>query len=232
VPKARIMLVEDEENLRASLAFIFEREGFFVIAASTGEEALAQARVAAPEVVVLDINLPGIDGFETCERLRRDPSTSRAWIIMVTARAEVDDVVRGFDTRADDYVTKPFHPKVLLARVQALLRRENVQPPVPATIEVGEICLELEAREMRLNGKRVDLTRTEFDLLHLLVTHPDRVFTRDNILDHLDNLYGRKVATTDRTVDFQIVSLRRKLGATSRCIETVRGVGYKFGPGE
>lgn len=232
MPKARIMLVEDEENLRASLAFIFEREGFFVIAASTGEEALAQARVAAPEVVVLDINLPGIDGFETCERLRRDPSTSRAWIIMVTARAEVDDVVRGFDTRADDYVTKPFHPKVLLARVQALLRRENVQPPVPATIEVGEICLELEAREMRLNGKRVDLTRTEFDLLHLLVTHPDRVFTRDNILDHLDNLYGRKVATTDRTVDFQIVSLRRKLGATSRCIETVRGVGYKFGPGE
>lgn len=232
VPRARIMLVEDEANLRASLAFIFEREGFDVMAASTGEEALAQARVEAPDVVVLDINLPGIDGFETCERLRRDPSTRDARIIMVTARAGVDDVVHGFETRADDYVTKPFHPKVLLARVQALLRRGSDQPPVPAAIEVGEICLEPEARGMRLNGKRVELTRTEFDLLHLLVTHPDHVFTRDSILDHLDSLYGRKAATTDRAVDFQIVSLRRKLGVTSRRIETVRGVGYKFGSGE
>jgi two-component system, OmpR family, alkaline phosphatase synthesis response regulator PhoP len=225
---ARILLVEDESNLRESLAFIFAREGFEVIAASTGEDAIAQARTRPPDLVVLDINLPGIDGFETCERLRRDPRTRGARIVMVTARADVDDVVRGFETRADDYVTKPFHPKVLLARIHALLRRGDDQAPALARIEVGGVCLDPEARTVHLEGKLIPLTRTEFDLLHLLATHPDRVFTRENILDHVR---GAETDTMDRAVDFQIVNLRKKLGDAGEVIETVRGVGYKLRSG-
>lgn len=225
---ARILLIEDEANLRASLAFILEREGFEVVTASTGEEGLAAARLSPPDAVVLDVNLPGIDGFETCDRLRRDPRTRGARIIMVTARAGVDDVVHGFETRADDYVTKPFHPRVLLARVHALLRRGDVQTPAPERIEVGGLRVEPAAREVHLDGNRIELTRTEFDLLHLLVAHPDRVFTRESILDHVR---GGETDATDRAVDFQIASLRRKLGAWSVHIETVRGVGYRFGSG-
>jgi len=225
---ARILLVEDEANLRASLGFIFEREGFAVVAVATGEEAIEQARRAAPDVVVLDINLPGIDGFETCERLRRDPRTRGTRIIMVSARAGADDVVHGFETRADDYVTKPFHPKVLLARVQALLRRAD-EPARPAPrIEVGAIAIDVAAREVRLDGRRIELTRTEFDLLALLAGHPDRVFTRANILDHVR---GGETDATERAVDFQVASLRRKLGAAGARVETVRGVGYKLGTG-
>jgi DNA-binding response OmpR family regulator len=225
---ARVLLVEDEANLRASLAFILEREGFEVIATSTGEEAIAQARTMPPDVVVLDINLPGIDGFETCERLRRDPQARGARIVMVTARAEVDDVVRGFESRADDYVTKPFHPRVLLARIQALLRRDVGQPPALARIEVGRVCLDPEARTVHLDGAPITLTRTEFDLLYLLAAHPDRVFTREAILDHV---HGGETETTDRAVDFQIANLRKKLGPAGELIETVRGVGYKLRPG-
>jgi two-component system phosphate regulon response regulator PhoB len=224
----RILLVEDEANLRASLTFIFQREGFEVVAAATGEEALSKARVAPADVVVLDINLPGIDGYETCERLRREPNGRGARVIMVTARAEVDDVVRGFDARADDYVTKPFHPKILLARIQALLRRTDPQPVAGARIELAGLSLDPARRELRLDGTRIELTRTEFDLLHLLVAHPDRVFTRDNILDHVR---GGESEATDRAVDFQVASLRKKLGDAGARIETVRGVGYKFGSG-
>jgi DNA-binding response OmpR family regulator len=225
---ARILLVEDESNLRESLAFILEREGFEVIATATGEDAVAQARTRPPDLVVLDINLPGIDGFETCERLKRDPRTRGARIVMVTARADVDDVVRGFETRADDYVTKPFHPRVLLARIHALLRRGDGQAPALARIEVGGVCLDPAARTVHRDGELIALTRTEFDLLHLLATHPDRVFTRENILDHVR---GGETDATDRAVDFQIANLRRKLGAAGERIETVRGVGYKLGTG-
>ncbi len=226
-PPARILLVEDEANLRGSLAFIFEREGFTVATAASGEEALTQARATPPDLVVLDINLPGIDGFETCARLRRDPRTRGAAIVMVSARADADDVVHGFETCADDYVTKPFHPRVLLARIKALLRRGESRTPA-TRIEVGNLSLDPGAREARLDARRLELTRTEFDLLHLLAGHPDHVFTRAHILDHVR---GGVTEATDRAVDFQIASLRKKLGATAVHVETVRGVGYKYGPG-
>jgi two-component system alkaline phosphatase synthesis response regulator PhoP len=222
---AQILLVEDEANLRGSLAFILEREGFTVIAAGSGEEALTAARANPPDVVVLDINLPGIDGFETCERLRRDPTTRGSRVIMISARGGVDDVVHGFETRADDYVTKPFHPRVLLARIQALLRRDG-PTRTDARIEVAGLSLDVAARAVHCGGRHLALTRTEFDLLHLLAAHPGRVFTRAHILDHVR---GGESEATDRAVDFQIASLRRKLGEAGACIETVRGVGYRLG---
>jgi two-component system phosphate regulon response regulator PhoB len=222
---SRILLVEDEANLRVSLGFILEREGFVTSAVATGEEALAQARATPPDVVVLDVNLPGIDGFETCERLRRDPRTRDARIVMITARSNVDDVIHGFDACADDYVTKPFHPKILLARIQALLRR-GTRAVAPSYLRVGSLSLEPGSREVRVEGRKIELTRTEFDLLHLLAASPDRVFTREQILEHVR---GYDTETTERAVDFQISSLRKKLGTAGALLETVRGVGYKLG---
>jgi len=222
---ARVLLVEDEANLRASLGFILECEGFEVVVAATGEEGLAKARAAPPDVVVLDINLPGIDGFETCERLRRDPLTLGARIVMISARAGVDDMLRGFETCADDYVTKPFHPKVLLARIQALLRRRDAPASVAARIELGGVSIDPGSREVRLDGVKLELTRTEFDLLFLLAGHPNRVFSRADILDRVR---GGETDATDRAVDFQVASLRKKLGTARVLIETVRGVGYKL----
>ena len=224
----RVLLVEDEANLRSSLSFILDREGFRVASAASGEEALELARAEAPDLVVLDVNLPGLDGYEICERLRRDPCTAKALVIMVTARAAVEDIVRGFETRADDYLTKPFHPKVLLARLQALLRRRagSGAPAPPARVRFGPLEVDPASREARLQGKRLELTRTEFDLLHLLAAHPQRVFSRAAILDHVR---GDEPEPTERAVDFQVSSLRRKLGEAGALICTVRGVGYKLG---
>lgn len=222
---ARVLLVEDEANLRSSLGFILESEGYEVGLAATGEDALTQARAVPPHVVVLDINLPGIDGFETCERLRRDPLTQGARIVMISARAGVDDMVRGFETCADDYVTKPFHPRVLLARIQALLRRGGTARSTPVRLELGGLSIDPGAREVRLDGARIELTRTEFDLLYLLASHPRRVFSRADILDRVR---GGETDATDRAVDFQVASLRKKLGAARVLVETVRGVGYKL----
>jgi two-component system phosphate regulon response regulator PhoB len=222
---ARVLLVEDEANLRASLGFILEREGFEVMLASAGEEALAMARAAPPDVVVLDINLPGINGFETCERLRRDPLSRGARIVMISARAGVDDMLRGFETFADDYVTKPFHPKVLLARIQALLRRRDEPVKTSGRIELGSLSIDSASREVQLDGAKIELTRTEFDVLFLLAAHPNLVFTRANILDHVRD---GETDATERAVDFQVASLRKKLGAARVLVETVRGVGYKL----
>ena len=225
----RVLLVEDEANLRSSLSFILDREGYRVASAATGEEGLALALAEPPDLVVLDVNLPGLDGYETCERLRRDPRTARALVMMVTARAAVDDIVHGFETRADDYVTKPFHPKVLLARIQALLRRraENGAAPLPpARITFGPLAVDPDAREVRVDGKRVELTRTEFDLLHLLAAHPSHVYSRAAILEHVR---ADEPEPTERAVDFQVSCLRRKLGEAGKLVCTVRGVGYKLG---
>lgn len=224
----RVLLIEDEANLRASLSFILDREGYAVESAATGEEGLALAQAQPPDLVVLDVNLPGIDGYETCERLRRDPRTAKALVMMVTARAAVDDIVHGFETRADDYVTKPFHPKVLLARIQALLRRgaQPTEPAAAAKIAFGPVSIDVAGREVRVDGKRVELTRTEFDLLHLLAAHPSRVYTRAAILEHVR---ADEPEPTERAVDFQVSGLRRKLGEAGRLVCTVRGVGYKLG---
>lgn len=218
-----ILLVEDEENLRASLAFILEREGFSVTAVGTGEEGVVCASAAPPDLALLDINLPGMDGFEVAKRLRANPTIA---IILLSARNAVEDVVDGLERYADDYVTKPFHPRVLIARIHALLRRRSVlDPRAQGTLRIAELEIDVAGREARVDGERAALTKTEFDILHLLATRPNRVLSRDQILDAVR---GDGAVITERAVDFQVSGLRRKLGGAARLVETVRGVGYKL----
>lgn len=222
----RILFVEDELNLQTSIGFILEREGHQVTCVGTGEDALLRAHESPPDLVLLDINLPGMDGFAVCQHLRARPETAAVPIILVTGRTSVDDVVHGFAASADDYVTKPFHPRVLLARVDAVLRRGSGRPSGDAApLAFGGLTIDPTSRVVRLDGLPLPLTKTEFDLVYLFATHPDRVFTRSCILDAVR---GLDIAVTERTVDFQVSGLRRKLGLAARHVETVRGVGYKF----
>jgi len=221
-----ILFVEDEANLLNSVAFILEREGFHVTGVGTGEDALKIALADPPDLVLLDINLPGIDGFEVAQRLRRHPVTAQVLIMLLSARNTVEDVVDGLERYADDYVTKPFHPRLLLARIHALLRRQAPSEALPSErLCFNELEIDVAARETRVGQERLALTKTEFDILYLLATRPNHVLSRDQILDAVR---GDGAVITDRAVDFQVSGLRRKLGSAARLIETVRGVGYKL----
>jgi two-component system, OmpR family, alkaline phosphatase synthesis response regulator PhoP len=227
-PMATILFVEDEENLLNSVTFILEREGFQVTGVSTGEEAMKRALATPPDLVLLDINLPGIDGFEVAQRLRRHPVTTHVLIMLLSARTGIEDVVEGLERYADDYVTKPFHPRVLLARIHALLRRRTTEPSeAPERLCFQNLEIDVAARETRVGEERLALTKTEFDILYLLATHPNHVLSRDQILDAVR---GDGAVITERAVDFQVSGLRRKLGSAAALIETVRGVGYKLSP--
>ena len=227
-PMATILFVEDEENLLNSVTFILEREGFHVTGVPTGEEAMERAVAGPPDLVLLDINLPGIDGFEVAQRLRRHPVTAKVLIMLLSARTGIEDVVEGLERYADDYVTKPFHPRVLLARIHALLRRRtSEQVAAPEKLCFRELEIDVAARETRVGEERLALTKTEFDILYLLATHPNHVLSRDQILDAVR---GDGAVITERAVDFQVSGLRRKLGSAAALIETVRGVGYKLSP--
>ena len=223
-----ILFVEDEVNLQRSLAYILDKAGFTVTAVRTGEEAVASFRARRPDLLLLDLGLPGIDGYEVCRALRREPSTATVPVIMLTGRGLPNEIVRGLKEYADDYVVKPCDPDVLLARVQAVLRRNGQtaeHPPEP--LRVGPLSLDPLSREARLDGRPIALTRTEFDILALLAGAPHRVFSRGQIIDRVR---GDDYAITERTVDFQVCGLRRKLGLEGARIETVRGLGYKFLP--
>lgn len=227
---ARILFVEDDESLRSSLSYVLEREGFEVHGAGDGRGAseAASATGAPFDVVLLDVNLPDVDGFQLSRRLRAMPATRAAKIVFVTARTEVDDVVLGLEQFADDYVTKPFHPRVLVARVHAALRKSLAPPPPAAILRVGALSIDPDARVVTVDGAEIGLTKTEFDILRLFASRPHHVFTREAILEQLHAGGMGHVEVTERTVDFQISGLRRKLGSAARCIETVRGVGYKL----
>jgi len=226
--KPKLLYIEDEVNLLNSVAFILEKEGFDVACAATGEEGLELAAANPPDLVLLDLNLPGIDGFEVCRRLKQDSRTSQAYVMMLTARGKEDDIVYGLDQYADDYIAKPFQPKVLVARIRALLRRSHRMPVgVEEVLQFSSLTIDLSAHEVFVGGKKVSLTKTEFGILSLLARHPNRVMTRTRILD---DIRGYDFSITDRVVDFQISGLRKKLGAASAHVETVRGVGYKFVP--
>lgn len=220
-----ILVIEDEEDLLALVHFNLSRAGYRVSCAQSGEEGL---KLAGPDtdLVLLDLMLPGIDGLEVCRRLREDERTAGIPIVMMTARGEEEDVVRGLELGADDYVTKPFSLKVLLARVAAVLRRRGEDAANDAqTIRLGELEIHPGRNEVLVAGEPVQLTFTEFRVLHVLATRPGWVFTRDQIVSAVR---GEGYAVTDRAVDVQIVGLRRKLGPCGRLIETVRGVGYRF----
>jgi len=224
---ARLLVVEDDDNLRLPLADVLEDEGFLVRAVATGTDALQSAAKHPPDVVVLDIMLPDIDGYTVCERLRS--SGSRAGVLMLTARTLEDDIVRGFDAGADDYLAKPYRLRELLARVGSLVRRAGAVIPEPdAHLLVGPWTIDRQARTVTNAGKAVDLTRTEFDLLVYLVESPGKALPRERILE---TVWGHDVVVDPRTVDNFVSSLKRKLDWTRGCgfaISAVRGVGYRF----
>jgi DNA-binding response OmpR family regulator len=214
---ATVLVVEDEASIGALVARYLEREGFDVVWVRSGEEALAELPNHQVSLVVLDLGLPGIDGFEVCRRLR-----SEVPIIMLTARDEEPDRVAGLEAGADDYVPKPFSPRELVARVKAVLRRTAPGSP-DDVLKMGAVTLSRSAREVRVNGREVDLTAREFDLLAYLLAHPGVVISRQSLLEHV---WGFVYPGETRTVEVHVAQLRKKLGDPS-LIRTVRGAGYK-----
>jgi two-component system phosphate regulon response regulator PhoB len=226
MPKKRILVVDDEEDIRELVTYNLLRDGYMVDSAVTGEDALKIAKKNIPDLILLDLMLPGIDGLETARRLKKDSSISSVPIIILTAKGEEADIVTGLELGADDYITKPFSPRILNARVKAVLRRKQ-QAGARQDVFIRIFNLELEPgrREVKVCGKTVELTFSQFQLLHFLIKRPGWVFTRDQIIDAVQ---GDDYPVTDRSVDVQIVALRKKLGACGKYIETVRGVGYRF----
>ena len=221
----KILIVDDEQDILELLHYNLSREGYQVVAAETGEQAYDMAAAESPDLIVLDLMLPGIDGLEVCRRLKKNTLTETIPIIMLTAKGEEADIVTGFELGSDDYVTKPFSPKVLLARVHSALRRKRRQVEPSDVIRAHDLVIDRTRHEVLAGGEPVNLTFMEFRTLEILAGKPGRVFTRDQIVE---KVRGNEYVVTDRTVDVQIVSLRRKLGSRGRYIETVRGVGYRF----
>jgi two-component system, OmpR family, alkaline phosphatase synthesis response regulator PhoP len=224
--KTKILFVEDELSLQKSIAYILEKEGFLVITSNTGEEAVKLALKEPPDLILLDLMLPGIDGFEVCEILKKNPSTANIFIIMLTGRCMVADITKGLCQYADDYITKPFEPAILIARIQAILRRKlKIVNDDSRVIKFNHLSINSDGREVTLKGESVDLTKTEFDLLLLLARNPNIVFSRAKILEYIrQDDYDQ----TERIVDYQVSCLRKKLEPAGQYIETVRGIGYKF----
>ncbi|OGP82014.1 MAG: DNA-binding response regulator [Deltaproteobacteria bacterium RBG_16_54_11] len=226
MPGEKILVVDDEEDIRELVRYNLAREGYQVTTVGSGEEALKQAGAKLPNLIVLDLMLPGIDGFDVCRQLKSDPRTAHIPIVMLTVKGEESDIVVGLELGADDYITKPFSPKVLLARLKAVLRRREKEPIGESDVmTIGDLTIHPGRHEVLVQGKPVKLTSTEFRILHLMARKPGWVFTRFQIVDAAR---GENIAVTDRSVDFHITSLRRKLGPCSDYIETVWGVGYRF----
>jgi len=224
--KRNILVIEDDADILELIVYNLEKEGYTVATASSAEKALSALQKNEPNLILLDLMLPEMDGLELCRRLRSKEETSGIPIIMVTAKGEESDIVSGLELGADDYVTKPFRPKELIARVRAVIRRTNRPKGTPSQVaEAGPIAVDPSRRVATVFGKPVELTFTEFEVLHLLVRRAGQVFTRYQIVDAVR---GEDYPVTDRAVDVQIVGLRRKLGKASSWIETVRGIGYRL----
>lgn len=223
-----ILLVEDEHDIRELLKFHLERENLAVEAYEKGEDALASLKTHGVSLVLLDLMLPGIDGLEVCRRLKAQPETRDIPIIMLTAKDSEADIVAGLEMGAADYVCKPFSPRVLMARIRAVLRRpaaDVLTDTAGPAITIGALTIDPARHKVEIKGKEVPLTFTEFRILRLLAESPGRAFSRAQIVDHVR---GESYSGTERIVDVQMVSLRKKLGNLGDWIETVRGVGYRF----
>jgi two-component system, OmpR family, alkaline phosphatase synthesis response regulator PhoP len=223
-----ILLVEDDRVAQEATAFHLEQDNFDVVCVGTGEEAIRAVESRKPQLVLLDLMLPGMDGTEVCRQIKANPETREIPIVMLTSKDSEAEIVSGLEMGADDYVTKPFSPRVLLARVHAVLRRPDPLPSethaLPA-IHVGPLTIDFERHKVEVKGKEIHLTGTEFKILHLLAESPGRAYPRQSIVEHVR---GDSYSVTVRIVDVQMVSLRKKLGPLGDWIETVRGVGYRF----
>ena len=226
MPKENILVVEDEPDIAEIIQYNLAREGYRVRIVDDGELALDRIVADAPDLVLLDLMLPGLDGLELCRRMKEDPVTRPIPVIMVTAKGEESDVVLGLGMGADDYVAKPFSPRELTARVRAVLRRGKVRGSGDRRerVVVGRVVVDAGRHEVTVDGAPVSLTATEFRLLHVLASHPGRAFSRDQLLSRV---IGETVAVTDRNIDVHVRMIRKKLGAQRDLIETVRGVGYR-----
>lgn len=226
--KGRILIIDDEEDLIELVRYNLEREGFQVKGATDGESGLDLASKETPDLVIVDLMLPGIDGLEVCRALRSGSRTSSIPVIMLTAKSAEADRIVGLELGADDYVTKPFSPRELAARVKAVLRRTQVVSAEENLIRHGGLMIDLTRRRVTFEGTPIDLTATEFRLLQFFAQHPERVFSRSELIDAA---LGREVSVIDRTIDVHITGLRKKLAGCSDWIETVRGFGYRFHEG-
>ena len=222
----KILIVEDEEDVLELVRYNLEKDGYLTDCATTGRAGLGKSKTGVPDLVLLDLMLPEIDGLEVCRLIKADPETAAIPVIMLTAKGTEADIVAGLEMGADDYITKPFSPRVLLARVKAVLRRHDVPDQTDTTpLRIHDIEIDPGRHRVLVRGKQVKLTSTEFNLLRFLAARPGWVFTRYQIVDAI---HGNDYPVTDRSIDVQIVGLRRKLGTAGKYIETVRGVGYRF----
>ena len=221
-----ILVVEDEEDILELISFNLRKEGYEVRGVVSGEEALLAVEQQIPDLIILDIMLPGANGFDICKSLKNDPRTKAVLVIMLTARSEDIDIVTGLELGADDYLTKPFSPRVLIARVRAILRRSKTDDSDHETLlRIHDIEINEKRHEVTISGNPISLTSNEFMVLSLLADRPGWAFNRDQIVGAV---HDQEYAVTDRSVDVMIVGLRRKLGPAGKYIETVRGVGYRM----
>ena len=224
--KKHILVVDDEKEILELIQFNLEQNDFKVTVVKTGEAALKKARSIDPDLIVLDLMLPGIDGLDVCRILKSDKETEDISVVMLTAKGSEEDIVRGLELGADDYLTKPFSPKVLIARINACIRRNSKKDENDQDIiTFNELKIHVGKREVSIHNEMLELTYTEFQILHLLITNPGWVYTRNQIIEAIR---GDNYPVTDRSIDFQIVGLRKKLQDYGRYISTVRGVGYRF----
>ncbi|MDD2967082.1 MAG: response regulator transcription factor [Desulfovibrionaceae bacterium] len=225
MPTERILIVEDEDDIRGILAFNLEREGYVVFQAADGAQGLALAKAHKPHLALLDVMLPGMDGFALCRELERDPATANTALVMLTARGEEVDRIVGLELGADDYVVKPFSMRELLLRIKIILRRrQHAESPQPL-LERHAICVDSTAHTVKVQGQPVAFTATEFRLLEDLLRHAGAVRTREQLLD---NVWGYQFEGYGRTVDTHVRRVRAKLGDAADMLETVRGVGYRI----
>ena len=225
-----ILIIEDEPDISELIEYNLTQLGYNIIASNNGEQGIEITRKHLPDLVLLDLMLPGIHGIDVCRILKNDKDTSDVSIIMLTALGQDEDIVKGLETGADDYVTKPFSFSVLEARIQSVLRRGKNDNIKNDKVSNSGIVISARKREVHIDGENIeDLTFTEFQILHLLASHPGWVFTRYQIID---KIRGDNYPVTDRSVDFQIVGLRKKMGEKGKLINTIRGVGYRFHPNE
>jgi len=226
VARGTIFVIDDEEDILDLVDYNLSKEGFQIIRFTSGEAALEGVKREKPDLMLLDLMLPGVDGLEICRQMKRNKDFSEIPIIMLTAKGEESDIVIGLEIGADDYITKPFSPKVLLARVKTILRRNRKTTQTETDrIEIYDLIIHPGRHEALYKNEVLQLTYSEFKLLHFLARRPGWVFTRYQIVDALR---GDNYPVTERAVDVQIVGLRKKLGEAGRYVETVRGVGYRF----
>ncbi|MBL7811682.1 MAG: response regulator transcription factor [Bacteroidetes bacterium] len=220
----KILVVDDEQDILEIIRHTLNKEGFEVHVAANGAQALEQARRIHPELILMDVMMPVMDGMEACRQLKEDPETKGIAIVFLTARSEEFAELAGFEAGADDYISKPIRPRVLLSRLKAILRRRNaIQQPTSETMDFGNLKINREKFVVEYNGKSMQFPRKEFELLAFLASRPGRVFSRDEILE---NVWGNEVLVVDRTIDVHVRKIREKLD--EKYIFTVKGVGYKF----